>query len=317
MGLAIPRPLIAAAMLLLVLSPVTTAAALRIDAERLDEGPIEVEAKRGVLVEEVTGTWCSVCAEVDPHLAEVADRHGPRLVLVALHPNVGEDGVSTAAADARLDRWTAVHGRIDSTPSFIVEGEAPLVGREAWSDVTRRILSIEGDRVTAEGIALRLDIAQNRLDVTAPAPREGYQTTVMLLRHDATAREGAVEVDAGSTYARVLTELHIQNETGAWASTCEGTCLLSPAPEGHFTSALEASMQFSVILVHEVADGLVASTASTLSEGVVELAVRPSAVASADAYRELLIGCFLLAGVAAVVLPLWPSNQSKELDEEE
>ena len=41
---------------------------------------------RSLLVEEITATWCPTCAEIDPELVQVADSHGSRIAMVALHP---------------------------------------------------------------------------------------------------------------------------------------------------------------------------------------------------------------------------------------
>ena len=111
---------------LLLFASMPHASAFRADV--VEEGKsITVQARTTVLVEEMTATWCATCADIDPYLAEVADRHGSRLALVGLHPLDGQDGVATAASEARLDRWRAVHDNLNQTPAFLVEGEAPLI----------------------------------------------------------------------------------------------------------------------------------------------------------------------------------------------
>ena len=51
------------------------------------EDPVFTEGGgRSLLVHEITATHCSTCAEIDPELIQVADSHGSRIALIALHP---------------------------------------------------------------------------------------------------------------------------------------------------------------------------------------------------------------------------------------
>ena len=132
-------------VVVLLLRSVPHASALRTDAIE-DATSITVQARTTVLVEEMTATWCATCADIDPYLAEVADRHGSRLALVGLHPLDGQDGVATAASEARLDRWRAVHDDLNQTPAFFVEGEAPLIGPRSLAGGHARMLELESAR---------------------------------------------------------------------------------------------------------------------------------------------------------------------------
>ena len=79
-----------------------------------------------MLVEEITATWCPSCAEIDPELVRVADSHGSRIALLALHPSDGEDAFQPPAAQHRIDRINAFREEaIRSTPTFVVEGGRP------------------------------------------------------------------------------------------------------------------------------------------------------------------------------------------------
>lgn len=293
---------VATALLALLLLPITHAGAVRVDPDDSLAMEITATAKRGVLVEELTATWCEVCAEVDPYLAEVADRHGTRLVLVGLHDDDGRDGVSSAASAARVERWRTLHPDLGSTPSFIVEGEAPLVGRDAWTDVTRRLLAIEGSRDTATNVGMTLNRAEGTLNVDGGVQADGRQTTLMLLQHDLTARDGSVEVSKGSVYERVLIELHVRNSTGAWTSTCDGACMVQPTSVSTFHADLNVE-RFSLVLVNEIADDALTTGADTLSDAVVEIAVRPSAVEAPNGQRWLLIAAFTAGGVSMMLIP--------------
>ena len=293
---------VATALLALLLLPITHAGAVRVDPDDSFATEVIATAKRGVLVEELTATWCKVCAEVDPYLAEVADRHGTRLVLVGLHDDDGRDGVSSAASAARVERWRTLHPDLGSTPSFIVEGEAPLVGRDAWTDVTRRLLAIEGSRDTATNVGMTLNRAEGTLNVDGGVQADGRQTTLMLLQHDRTARDGSVEVSKGSVYERVLIELHVRNSTGAWTSTCDGGCTVQPTSASTFRVDLNVE-RFSLVLVNEIADDALTQGANTLSDAVVEIAVRPSAVEAPNGQRWLLIAAFTAGGVSVMLIP--------------
>jgi thiol-disulfide isomerase/thioredoxin len=306
----------ALAFLLLLLLPVGHANAVRVDPDTTWDGVVSATAKRGVLVEELTATWCEVCAEVDPYLAEVADRHGTRLVLIGLHDDDGRDGVSTAASVARVERWRTLYPDLASTPSFVVEGEEPIVGRDAWTDVTRRILAIEGEKETASDLGMNLNRQAGWLHVDGGVQAENRQTTLMLLHHGRTARDGSIEVVQGEAYERVLIELHVRNSTGAWTSTCDGGCMLEATSPSNFSVDIDLS-RFSLVLVNEVADHALASGVNTLSDAVVELAVRPSAVEDPNGHRWTLTAAFAFAGCGLLLLPRRFPEKSGFVSEEE
>ena len=302
---------------LLLLGGVPQASALRADA--IEDGTsITVKARTTVLVEEMTATWCSTCADIDPYLAEVADRHGSRLALVSLHPQDGQDGVATAASEARLDRWRAVHDDLTQTPAFLVEGEAPLVGPEVWPDVTRRMLELESSRPALDNMSLTAaregDVVH--VSVTAPPASEGRQLTLMLLEHQRSPAAFGVEAVPGSTYDRVLVELHTLAPQGSWSSVCDAECTTIFDGLSEATLVLERGVPFSLVLIDETADANL--SASTLhSNGVLELAVRPSSVASGVDHRWALATAMLAGGVAVAAWPKKASDSGRKISEEE
>src|SRR5210317_153262 len=90
---------------------------------------------RTVLVQELTATWCPSCAEIDPELVQVADSHGSRIALVALHPSDGEDAFQPPAAQHRIERLKLTYGdALASTPTFVVEDGPLRIGYDAWRD---------------------------------------------------------------------------------------------------------------------------------------------------------------------------------------
>ena len=75
--------------------------AVLVDQSDLSQG-ITVNGGRTILVEEITATWCISCTEIDPYLEEVADSHGSRISLVALHPQDGVDVFANEASEKEL-----------------------------------------------------------------------------------------------------------------------------------------------------------------------------------------------------------------------
>ncbi|DAC11098.1 MAG TPA: thioredoxin family protein [Candidatus Poseidoniales archaeon] len=311
------RVVAACLLVLILLSATPNAAALRIDG--LNDGErLEVKAKTTVLVEEMTATWCATCADIDPYLAEVADRHGSRLALVALHPLDGQDGVATNASEARLDRWRSVHGNLTQTPAFLVEGEAPLVGPEVWPDVTRRMLELESGRNARPnlGINATREAGDVLFELHAEQPEHGRQLTLMVLEHARTPAAFGVEVVQGSTYDRALVELHTLDADGAWSSVCTGPCDLTMNGTMNGTLAWADDAPFSLILIDETADGNL-SLETTHSEGAVELAVRPSTVEAGADHRWALAATLLAGGVAVAVWPTKTTESGRKISEEE
>ena len=69
---------------------------------------VNVLGGRTILVEELSATWCTSCAEIDPYLQQVADSHGSRISIVTYHPTDGEDAFQPEAASHRIDRMKTV-----------------------------------------------------------------------------------------------------------------------------------------------------------------------------------------------------------------
>ena len=126
-----------------LLTSVTPTTAVAVAPSGLLDHPLSTgTGGRTMLVEEVTATWCPSCAEIDPELVRVADSHGSRIALIALHPSDGEDDFQPPASQYRIDRINALRDEpVVSTPTFVVEGGEARVGYEAWTDVQRDILS--------------------------------------------------------------------------------------------------------------------------------------------------------------------------------
>lgn len=274
------------------------------------EQPVMTEGGgRTLLVEEITATWCPTCAEIDPELLQVADSHGSRITLLALHPSDGVDAFQPAASQHRIDRLALTNPEVaQSTPTFVVESGEPRRGYDAWADVQRDILNAE---------LARQNVSQ--LDVEVVKTQRGYkasvihadlivtnetQLTLMVMEHGKSMPDGVVN-PGGDHRDRVvvgLAECALDNHTittsiGLFDATVEGTC------EGSFSVEFDAMDSWSVLLVHEpTAVGLVAGE-DAQSHGAVELAFRDRGMQVSESNgfgTVLLIACCMLA-MASIV----------------
>ena len=95
-----------------------------------------------MLVEEITATWCPTCASIDPELIQVADGHGSRIALLALHPTDGSDAFQPEASKHRIERLRlSLPDAGNATPTFIVEGGEERKGYDAWSQYKATFLT--------------------------------------------------------------------------------------------------------------------------------------------------------------------------------
>ena len=274
------------------------------------EQPVATEGGgRTLLVEEITATWCPSCAEIDPELLQVADSHGSRITLVALHPSDGEDAFQPAAAQHRIERLNLSNpGVAQSTPTFVVESGEPRRGYDAWIDVQRDILNAE---------LARQDVSE--LDVEVVKTDNGYrasvnhanlvatnatQLTLMVMEHGKAMPENAVN-PGGDHRDRVvvgLAECSLDNNTittsvGLFSATVESMC------ETSFSIEFEDMKSWSVLLVHEATEAALASGEDPSSHGAVELAFRNRAATLEEGGNIgtlLLVACGVLA-MASVI----------------
>ena len=149
-----------------------------------------------LLIEELTATWCTSCAEIDPYLVGVADAHGSRIAMVAYHPNDGEDAFAPDAAQHRIERLRTVNPDLPGTPTFMVEGGTYRTGTDAWGDVQGDILDEEVLRqdhtklqfiVQQEG-----DVITASLSTFEGRSMNSSQLTFLVLEHGKSVPEGAI-----------------------------------------------------------------------------------------------------------------------------
>lgn len=273
-------------------------------------GPITTEGGgRTLLVEEITATWCPSCAEIDPELLQVADSHGSRIALVALHPSDGEDAFQPEASQHRIDRLETVQAGVStSTPTFVVEAGPARRGYDAWADVQRDILNEELARQTTSQVDVTVEKTGEgyRASIAAAnlTEREGTQLTMLVVQHAKPMPEGYVNpgLDHRDRVVVGLAECSLDNHTittdlGLLSASADGDCSTS------FSVAFEELDAWSVVLIHESTQETLDNGGPTSSYGVVELAYRERAdpePSSGMIGPALMAGCVVLA-LASIV----------------
>ena len=273
-------------------------------------GPITTEdGGRSMLVEEITATWCPSCAEIDPELLQVADSHGSRIALVALHPSDGEDAFQPAASQHRIDRLETVQAGVStSTPTFVVEAGAARRGYDAWADVQRDILNEELARQNTSGLDITVERTTQgyRASVasTTLTTLEGTQLTMLVVEHGKSMPDGFVNpgLDHRDRVVVGLAECSLDNHSittnlGLLGASVTDECTTS------FSVEFADLDSWSVILIHESTQETLDNGGQTTSYGVVELAYRERAdpePTSGAIGPALLVGCMVLA-VASIV----------------
>ncbi len=274
------------------------------------EQPVATEGGgRTLLVEEITATWCPSCAEIDPELLQVADSHGSRIALLALHPSDGEDAFQPAASQHRIDRLALSNPSLgESTPTFVVESGEPRRGYDAWTEVQRDILNAELARQDVSELDVEVVKTVNgyraSVDHTNLVSTNATQLTLMVVEHGKTMPDNAVN-PGGDHRDRVvvgLAECALDNNTitnsfGLLSATVESTC------EASFSIEFEDLKSWSVLLVHEATAVALASGEDPSSHGAVELAFRDRAATDEERGSIgalLLVACGVLA-MASIV----------------
>ncbi len=264
---------------------------------------------RSLLVEEITATWCPTCAEIDPELIQVADSHGSRIALIALHPSDGEDAFQPAASQHRIDRIDSVQaGASTSTPTFVVEAGPARRGYDAWAEVQRDILNEELSRQVVSKIDMMVEKTETgyravvvHADLIQTA---GTQLTFMVVEHGKTIPQGSI--NPGDDHRdRVLVgvaECSLDNDSitlqlGLASASAGDSC------QDSFAIEFDDLRSWSVVLVHESTQEELDTGGRSTSYGAVEMAYRDRAETQpASGMLGLLLfsGCLGLA-LASIV----------------
>jgi len=264
---------------------------------------------RSLLVEEITATWCPTCAEIDPELIQVADSHGSRIAMIALHPTDGEDAFQPVASQHRIDRLDSVQaGASTSTPTFVVEAGPARRGYDAWSEVQRDILNEELSRQAVSQLDIMVERTEDGYKASVVQTNliqaTGTQLTLMVLEHGKPMPPGFVN-PGGDHRDRVLVgvaECSLENATitteiGLLSATVGASCLDS------FSVEFEDLRSWSVVLIHESTQEELDAGGRSTSYGAVEMAYRDRAeIENGSGWwgTIILIGCAGL-GLASIV----------------
>ena len=277
--------------------------------ETFEDGVATSGGGRSLLVEEITATWCPTCAEIDPELVQVADSHGSRIAMVALHPTDGEDAFQPVASQHRIDRIDSVQaGASTSTPTFVVEAGPARRGYDAWAEVQRDILNEELSRQAVSELDVMVEKTESgyRASVahTNLIQATGTQLTLMVLEHGKSMPPGFIN-PGGDHRDRVLVgvaECSLENHTittqlGLLSTSVGTSCLDSFAVE------FDELRSWSVILIHESTQDELDAGGRSTSYGAVEMAYRDRAESQPRSGwwgPAILIGCVAL-GLASIV----------------
>lgn len=279
--------------------------AVVISMEQSFDSPVSTgNGGRTLLVEEYTATWCSICSEVDPELESVADSHGSRIALVALHPTDGSDALQPKAAEHRITRMKAINPTIESTPTFVVEGGTPREGYDAWQDVQRDILNTELVRQNVTSMSFEVQKTEEGYRASIQHAeiysRNGTQLTFLVIQHDMPVPDSGINV-GGPTRDRVLLATAqcdlqsgiITTNIGLLSANVTNSC------DDDFSIEFSKYESWSVILVHEPTLDSLLNGSDPMSLGAVEMPHRSISIESSKTSSWILIGlCCTLSLVA-------------------
>jgi thiol-disulfide isomerase/thioredoxin len=295
------RAVISMLILVLVMSQTTSAVVQDLAGEFKRT---EVKIGRTVLVEERTAIWCPSCAQIDPELATVAQSHGSRAALVALHTT---DSFESNASRARMEYQNLSDSRSYGTPTFFVDHQMTAEGYDAWPDVQRRILTQESTREMPEEIFIEVKSDELGIHIDFDRPSNG-QLTLMFLEHDKEVPLG-VDNPGEDTRDRVLVMM-ATIFPGTNSSLYHSN---SSSDDGYSLSWLAGNLSWqnpgpnswSIIAVHEPVEG-------GEPYGVIEIAYREViGNLGGGNYLALIFGVSILLGALMVFTPI------RSKDEEE
>ena len=292
-------------ILMIQLLPYLSHAEVKNYAEDWDED-ITISGGRTILVEEISATWCTSCADIDPYLQQVADAHGSRISIVTYHPTDGEDAFQPEAAKYRIERMRTINSEVGSTPSFVVESGELRVGPDSWPDVQKDILKEETNRQEFSKLSFTISKLGQQYSATVNSIElleVDYETqlTFMLMAHEMEVPDGFINPGENHRDRVVIAtstcNLNSNSLSNVGFSNISGTNCLDD-----FTVNFPASGKFSLILLHEATDSTVESNsnyASTL--GVVEFAYRDIEVENDADFMPLVFFSMITIGIILVI----------------
>ena len=269
---------------------------------------------RSLLIEELTATWCPSCAEVDPYLVNVADSHGSRIILTALHPSGVDDAFENDAASQRILRKQITHPEFQSTPMFIVEDGEIHDGYDAWTGVQQDILEKELTRSNVTELSFTLELVNETMiarlehvDLSNPSG----QLTFLLLEHGKEVSEGYVN-PGGDTRDRVLVGLaECSMENDSLIDVLGVEAHNNNRCDTSFAMHFEPMVSFSVILLHEPTIIELENGTMPKTYGAIEMSIRERSEPATSSSMFLLIG-FVTVGISLIVVQFFRNSSQIE-----
>lgn len=285
--------------------------------ETFDQPVSSTPGGRSLVVEELTTTWCEVCAEVDPYLVNVADSHGSRIILLALHPSDEVDAFQPEASQDRIDRRKVTHPDLGSTPTFIVEGGEMRIGYDAWTDVQNDIL--EKELLRTQVSTLEFEVFRENSYLVAKVKdielvEMTGQLTFLFVEHEKEVPKGAIN-PGSSTRDRVVVGLSVCDIENN--SITKSIGLLSSVNDECITSfsvQFKPEKTWSIVLIHEPTLQELVNGTPNESYGAIELSFRERGE-SPDSNSYLFSSVFVIIGVLLIMIPSFrkSSDSSKKL----
>jgi len=264
---------------------------------------VNVLGGRTILVEELSATWCTSCAEIDPYLQQVADSHGSRISIVTYHPTDGEDAFQPEAASHRIDRMKMINPELGATPAFVVEGGEVRVGPNSWPDVQKDILKKETENQQYSQLGFNINKISDEYTAKITNFNPIYveyetQLTFILMKHELAVPEGFVN-PAGDSRDRVVTAVATCNLAQNNITQSVGfTQAISDNCSDNFSVTFNNSEKFSLVLIHESTENELANN-SKLGEnlGLVEFAYRDITIDETDDYLAIVVASIVSMGI--------------------
>lgn len=164
-------------LIALSLSALTFTACDEMDSDKRFSGPIEVEAKKNVLVEDFTGQKCINCPKAAEEIARLQQVYGERLIAVSIHGgslSLSENASPAGLANTQGDDYVS-HWGINSFPKGWVDRSGATIDFEQWG----------ASIVNRFSVAPKVDI------VVTPTTTVDANTTSVAFNVDVTGLENA------------------------------------------------------------------------------------------------------------------------------
>jgi hypothetical protein len=187
-----PSPVVVRALaltLLLASALALPATASPMGEGSLLEGSLQVSGGGTVLQEQVTATWCEICARSDPRVSAFEQSVSPRVQRVALHPDDGSDPLGTRISSHRIVRVGENPATLP-VPTIWHDGQGQFTGEVSEGRLQLLLLAAESERRADTELDLRVErthvsiIIDVLLDVVAGQNLNDTQLSLFVTEDD-------------------------------------------------------------------------------------------------------------------------------------